>query len=97
MINSNIGLCVSLVDSEDYVPVQPTAVTIQEDEIFALASVEIVNDEVVEGSEVMFVRLALILSNGISGIQLAADTATVIITDKDGKLLHVIHYWEKNL
>lgn len=65
---------------------QPTAVTLQEDEVFAIVSVELVNDEVAEGSEVMFVRLAL-APNDISGIQLAADTASVIITDKDGKLL----------
>ena len=60
--------------------------TLQEDEVFAVVSVELVNDEVVEGSEVMFVRLAL-APNDISGIRLAADTASVIITDKDGKLL----------
>ena len=78
--------CFSFIDNEDFVPVQPTAVTLQEDDVFAIVSVELVNDEVVEGSEVMFVRLAL-TPNDISGIQLTADTASVIITDKDGKLL----------
>ncbi len=75
-----------VMDNEDFVPVQPTAVILHEDEVSATVSVELVNDEVVEGSEVMFVRLAL-AAHDIPGIQLAADTASVIITDKDGKLL----------
>ena len=80
------SLCFSIIDNEDFVPVQSTAVTLQEDEVFATVSLELVNDEVVEGSEVLFARLAL-APNDMSGIQLAADTAAVIITDKDGKLL----------
>jgi hypothetical protein len=76
----------SVIDNEDFVPVQPTAVILHKDEESATVSVELVNDEVVEGSEVMFVRLAL-AAHDIPGIQLAADTASVIITDRDGKLL----------
>lgn len=75
----------SLTENEDFVPVQPTTVILQEEEAFGTVLVEIVNDDMVEGSEVLFVRLAL-APNDISGIQLAVDTATVIITDKDGNL-----------
>lgn len=58
-------------------------VILQEEEAFVTVSVEIVNDDTVEESEVLFVRLAL-TPDDTSGIQLVADTASVIITDKDG-------------
>lgn len=78
----------SVIDNEDFIPVPPTAVILPEGEVSATVSLELVNDEVVEGNEVMFVRLMLAANdNIISGIQLAADTASVIIIDKDGKLL----------
>ena len=81
----------SFTDNEDFVPVQPTAVILHEDVAFATVPVELVNDEVVERSEVLFVRLALAPTNNtISGIQLAADTASIIITDEDGKLLRIL-------
>ena len=77
----------SIIDNEDFIPVPPTAVILQEGEVSATVSLELVNDEVVEGSEVMFVRLMLAANDITSGIQLAADTASVIIIDEDGKLL----------
>ena len=80
------GFITIYLDNEDFVPVQPTTVTLQEDEAFITVSVELVNDDVVEGSEVMFVRLML-APDDISGIQLTVDTASVIITDKDGNYI----------
>ena len=81
----------SFTDNEDFVPVQPTAVILHEDEAFATVPVELVSDEVVERSEVLFVRLALTPTNNtISDIQLAADTASIITTDEDGKLLRIL-------
>ena len=86
------SMCVFFViDNEDFIPVPPTAVILREEEVSATVSVELVNDEVVEGSEVMFVRLAL-AANDVSGIQLAADTASVIIIDKDGELPIELEY-----
>ena len=68
--------------------------TLQENEVFTTVSVELVNDDVVEGNEVMFVRLIL-ATNDVSGIQLIADTASVIIMDNDGKHICELRMLEK--
>ena len=51
-------------------------------------SVEVVDDNIVEGDELFFVRLVR-APDDVSGIQLSRDTASVIIKDNDGELISI--------
>lgn len=68
----------------------PTTVTILEEEVLTSISVELVNDDIVEGNEVLFVRLVP-APNNASGVELTMDTATIVITDNDGNSFNTTH------
>ena len=78
------NLALFYTENMDYVPVSPTIATFSENESSIRVTVQITNDNVLEVTEeLFFVRVELV--DDRPGVLLRADTATVLITDDDGK------------
>ena len=71
--------------NEDFTSILLSTVTLQEEDASITVSVDVLEDDIVEGDELFFVRLVRAIDDR-SGVQLSMDTASVIIKDNDCKL-----------
>lgn len=73
--------CLPIAEETDYVSIPPTLATFGERETSIRITVQIRDDDVLEGEELMFVRAELV--GDPPGVTLEEDTATVIIRNDD--------------
>ena len=83
--------------NEDFTSILLSTVALQEEDASITVTVEVLEDEFVEGDELFFVRLVRAIDD-TSGVQLSMDTASVIIKDNDCKyrLSHMLIMYENN-